>query len=212
MLFLSIRITQAHCLQSPQSPTSDLVSQPTWLVVKPECGSITACIPLYFTLSWTLLSYSVESIDSSECLQYMTKRLSMLAQALAEGSGAHTKMGTWAVDEREAELCELIADQDERWDEAIVGKEQWINKPAQPPGLLRTGQSMLHLYLLGSPAITWAAWLNTWLLTKLTLKGVVFSFLSITGSSVQPAWPPEFVHSFICSLLSLQPARLLVVG
>lgn len=61
------------------------------------------------------------------------------AKALAEGSGAHTKMGTWAVDEREAELCELIADQDERWDEAIVGKEQWINKPAQPPGLLRTG-------------------------------------------------------------------------
>ena len=59
---------------------------------------------------------------------------------LAEGGGAHTKAGTWAVDEREAELCELIADQDERWDEAIVGKEQWINKPAQPPGLLRTGR------------------------------------------------------------------------
>ena len=50
-------------------------------------------------------------------------------------------MGTWAVDEREAELCELIADQDERWDEAIVGKEQWINKPAQPPGLLRSGKA-----------------------------------------------------------------------
>ena len=60
-------------------------------------------------------------------------------QAMADGSGSHTKMGTWAVDEREAELCELIADQDERWDEAIVGKEQWINKPAQPPGLLRSG-------------------------------------------------------------------------
>ena len=51
-------------------------------------------------------------------------------------------MGTWAVDEREAELCELIADQDERWDEAIKGKEQWINKPAQPPGLLRTGMPL----------------------------------------------------------------------
>lgn len=71
----------------------------------------------------------------------------MLSQALAEGSGAHTKMGTWAVDEQEAELCELIADQDERWDEAIVGKEQWINKPAQPPGLLRTGQSSLHSFV-----------------------------------------------------------------
>lgn len=53
-------------------------------------------------------------------------------------------MGTWAVDEREAELCELIADQDERWDESIVGKEQWINKPAQPPGLLRSGQLPLQ--------------------------------------------------------------------
>ena len=61
------------------------------------------------------------------------------AQAMADGTGSHTKMGTWAVDEREAELCELIADQDERWDEAIVGKEQWISKPAQPPGLLRSG-------------------------------------------------------------------------
>ena len=58
---------------------------------------------------------------------------------MAEGTGSHTKMGTWAVDEREAELCELIADQDERWDEAVKGKEQWINKPAQPPGLLRSG-------------------------------------------------------------------------
>lgn len=70
------------------------------------------------------------------------------AKVLAEGGGAHTKMGTWAVDEREAELCELIADQDERWDEAIVGKEQWINKPAQPPGLLRSGIMELSLAMV----------------------------------------------------------------
>lgn len=63
-------------------------------------------------------------------------------QAMADGTGSHTKMGTWAVDEREAELCELIADQDEKWDESLVGKEQWINMPAQPPGLLRSG--MVH--------------------------------------------------------------------
>ncbi len=36
-------------------------------------------------------------------------------------------------------------------------------------------------------------------------------FLSVTGSSVQPAWPPEFAHFLICSLLTLHPARLLVV-
>ena len=111
----------------------------------------------------------------------MTKWLSMLVQALAEGSGAHTKMGTWAVDEREAELCELIADQDERWDEAILGKEQWINKPAQPPGLLRTGQSTLC------------------------------SFVGLTSHSVQPAWPPKCAQSLICYLSFLHPAHLLVV-
>ena len=65
----------------------------------------------------------------------------MVVQALADGTGSHTKMGTWAVDEREAELCELIADQDERWDESMAGKEQWINIPAQPPGLFRSGTS-----------------------------------------------------------------------
>lgn len=73
----------------------------------------------------------------------------MVVQALADGTGSHTKMGTWAVDEREAELCELIADQDERWDESMAGKEQWINIPAQPPGLFRSGtpQSTLKLLL-----------------------------------------------------------------
>lgn len=63
----------------------------------------------------------------------------MAMQAMADGTGSHTKMGTWAVDEREAELCELIADQDEKWDESMAGKEQWINIPAQPPGLFRSG-------------------------------------------------------------------------
>lgn len=69
-------------------------------------------------------------------------------KAMTEGTGSHTKMGTWAVDEREAELCELIADQDERWDEAIVGKEQWINMPAQPPGLMRSGILELSMAMI----------------------------------------------------------------
>lgn len=63
----------------------------------------------------------------------------MVMQAMVDGTGSHTKMGTWAADEREAELCELIADQDEKWDESMAGKEQWINIPAQPPGLFRSG-------------------------------------------------------------------------
>ena len=63
-------------------------------------------------------------------------------QAMADGAGSRTKMGTWAMDEREAELCELIADQDAKWDESMAGKEQWINIPAQPPGLFRSGMPM----------------------------------------------------------------------
>jgi len=61
MLVLSTSTSRtAHCLQDAQSPKnmSDLVSQPTWLmlVVKPECSSVTAYILLYFTQFWTLLS------------------------------------------------------------------------------------------------------------------------------------------------------------
>lgn len=48
-------------------------------------------------------------------------------------------MGTWAPTQEEAEVVEMIADKDEEWEERLKGKSAWINKPAQPPGLLRSG-------------------------------------------------------------------------
>lgn len=38
----------------------------------------------------------------------------------------------------------MLADDDEKWEESLKGKEQWINKPAQPPGLLRSGGRFEH--------------------------------------------------------------------
>jgi hypothetical protein len=120
--------------------------------------------------------------------------LTELSQALAEGSGAHTKMGTWAVDEREAELCELIADQDERWDEAIVGKEQWINKPAQPPGLLRTGQSTLYSFV-GLTS-------HHWQQRAASLASAICSLLHLL-CFVSSSCP------FVCRVLAALPASVL---
>ncbi|KAK9809169.1 hypothetical protein WJX72_010598 [[Myrmecia] bisecta] len=53
--------------------------------------------------------------------------------------GAYTKVGTWAASEDEARMIELVADADEEWEESLKGKEQWIKKPLQPPGLMRSG-------------------------------------------------------------------------
>lgn len=56
-----------------------------------------------------------------------------------QAEGAYTKMGTWAPTETDAEVIEMMADKDEEWDRSLKGKSEWINRPAQPPGLLRTG-------------------------------------------------------------------------
>ena len=48
-------------------------------------------------------------------------------------------MGTWAPTEADAELIELMADKDEEWEASLKGKGEWLNRPAQPPGLLRSG-------------------------------------------------------------------------
>lgn len=62
-----------------------------------------------------------------------------------QAEGARTKAGTWAPNEEEAQLIEMIADKDEEWEESLKGKDAWINKPAQPPGLLRTGARPIPL-------------------------------------------------------------------
>lgn len=36
-------------------------------------------------------------------------------------------------------MIEALAEADERWEQSLVGKEQWLNKPMQPPGLFNSG-------------------------------------------------------------------------
>ena len=57
----------------------------------------------------------------------------------AAAPGAKTKAGTWAPNEDEAALVEALADADEAWAERLRGKDEWVQKPDQPPGLLRSG-------------------------------------------------------------------------
>ena len=58
-----------------------------------------------------------------------------------QAAGVRTKVGTWALSEAEAAMIELSADRDEKWEASLAGKEQWLHKPLQPPGLLRSGKA-----------------------------------------------------------------------
>ncbi|KAI8471990.1 MAG: acetyl-CoA carboxylase [Monoraphidium minutum] len=60
-------------------------------------------------------------------------------EARAAAAGARTAAGTWAVDEAEARAIEVAVDADEAWDKLLASKEDWTNKPVQPPGLGRSG-------------------------------------------------------------------------
>jgi acetyl-CoA carboxylase carboxyl transferase subunit alpha len=61
------------------------------------------------------------------------------AAAETAGEGATTKAGTWAPTMAEAQYIEAAADADEQWDALVKGKEEWTNRPVQPPGLARSG-------------------------------------------------------------------------
>ena len=56
-----------------------------------------------------------------------------------QAKGVRTKAGTWAASEAEARMIEFSADRNEKWEASLEGKEQWLQKPVQPPGLLRSG-------------------------------------------------------------------------
>ena len=51
-----------------------------------------------------------------------------------------TKAGAWAENEAEAKLIEHLADGDEKWEKTVAGRQEWINRPIQPPGLGRSGE------------------------------------------------------------------------
>ena len=55
-----------------------------------------------------------------------------------------TKAGTWALNQGEAAAIEAAADADDRWEKSLEGKDQWLMRPLQPPGLLRSGGRWLR--------------------------------------------------------------------
>jgi len=55
----------------------------------------------------------------------------------SSASGVTTPAGTWALNEVEARYIEASVNADETWDKALEGKQDWTNKPLQPPGLGR---------------------------------------------------------------------------
>ena len=56
-----------------------------------------------------------------------------------QAAGVRTKAGAWAVSDAEAKLIEHLVDGDEKWDKLMAGRQDWVNRPIQPPGLGRTG-------------------------------------------------------------------------
>jgi hypothetical protein len=59
---------------------------------------------------------------------------------LLQATGVTTKAGAWALTDAEASYIEGLADADDRWDALMKGKEEWVNRPLQPPGLGRSGE------------------------------------------------------------------------
>lgn len=60
-------------------------------------------------------------------------------ELVVQAKGAYTSAGTWAPNEEEARMIEAIVDRDEAWEESLKGREQYIDRPIQPPGLLGSG-------------------------------------------------------------------------
>jgi hypothetical protein len=58
----------------------------------------------------------------------------------ANAAGVQTDVGTWALNEAEAAYIESSVNADEAWDNTLVEKADWTNKPVQPPGLGRCAQ------------------------------------------------------------------------
>lgn len=65
-----------------------------------------------------------------------------------QAEGVRTAAGTWAFSEAEARQIEKSVDADEKWVSSLEGKDQWINRPTQPPGLMRSGGRSTHPTML----------------------------------------------------------------
>jgi hypothetical protein len=67
-----------------------------------------------------------------------------LVTSSLQATGAYTASGTWAASEAEAKYIEQMVDGDERWEALLAERQEWTNKPLQPPGLARSGGCLLR--------------------------------------------------------------------
>ncbi|PRW39371.1 CTP-phosphoethanolamine cytidylyltransferase isoform A [Chlorella sorokiniana] len=60
-------------------------------------------------------------------------------EALEKAAGATTKAGTWAPTEDDAKFIEMMADMEEKWQQTLLTKQEWVNKPQIPQGVTQAG-------------------------------------------------------------------------
>ena len=59
-------------------------------------------------------------------------------EALAKAPGAYTEAGTYAPTADDAEFLEMMTDMEEKWQQTLKGKEEWLMKPKLPASGLNT--------------------------------------------------------------------------
>ena len=82
-------------------------------------------------------------------------------------------------------MIEMMADRDEAWEESLVDKEEWLNRPVQPPGLLRFRDPFQRMHAA----------------TKAGTVGAIFTVLG-TMCSLQSVGP-TLIGLFIIAFLLL---------
>jgi hypothetical protein len=91
------------------------------------CGGLASS---HLTRTRTLtLSLSFYIFLSCTCMRPLTPKHSL----------SHPQSGAWAADAGEAAYIEGLVDADEKWDTLMEGRQEWVNRPVQPPGLGRSG-------------------------------------------------------------------------
>ncbi|EFN53883.1 hypothetical protein CHLNCDRAFT_36222 [Chlorella variabilis] len=64
-------------------------------------------------------------------------------EALQTAPGATTAAGTWAPTADDAKFIEMVADMEDKWQQTLATKQEWVTKPDLPAGVSRPG--MLEL-------------------------------------------------------------------
>lgn len=60
-------------------------------------------------------------------------------EALESAAGATTAAGTWAPTADDAKFIEMMADMEDKWQQTLQTKQEWVNKPDMPAGVSQPG-------------------------------------------------------------------------